>query len=490
MNLNVLKFKTDTGIPLIFDNYSGIVIHENNYTESILKNINEDKKTIRSKLKINTDTDIDEFEKEYMYINNLVNAGYFNYNFFEKFQNDKPIGIYDGIASHLILITTEDCNLRCKYCVYSDFYKDKKPYSSKRMDLSTAIKAVDMLIEYHDKKIKRGYNDRVKINFYGGEPLLNYKMIKSIVEYIKTTNLKNVDYLITTNGTTLNDEIIDFLACNKFLVAFSLDGDEFNHDRNRLTITGAKTHQVILKNIIKYYEALKKYNTEEQLINITCCYDDYSDMRKMSDFFEKLRLTVPILNVLYNKVYDVDTDYYDYCDKIYKDSAMKNDSYAKSIKSLFEEYYEKGKGINVPKSVKSIFRSYYLLKNRKKGCLNIYQGNSCSIGDKLCVAPDGRIYICEKANQELSIGDINGGLDLNKINEIYAKFYDIKKKNCINCPVSRLCDVCFVHFIKNNNLSFNKEFCDKRKKSYIRALELIYTKIFENDEIFDIEEGT
>lgn len=90
MNLNVLKFKTDTGIPLIFDNYSGIVIHENNYTESILKNINEDKKTIRSKLKINTDTDIDEFEKEYMYINNLVNAGYFNYNFFEKFQNDKP----------------------------------------------------------------------------------------------------------------------------------------------------------------------------------------------------------------------------------------------------------------------------------------------------------------------------------------------------------------------------------------------------------------
>ena len=92
-----------------------------------------------------------------------------------------------------------------------------------------------------------------------------------------------------------------------------------------------------------------------------------------------------------------------------------------------------------------------------------------------------------KSNQELSIGDINGGLDLNKINEIYAKFYDIKKKNCINCPVSRLCDVCFVHFIKNNNLSFNKEFCDKRKKSYIRALELIYTKIFENDEILDID---
>lgn len=52
------------------------------------------------------------------------------------------------------------------------------------------------------------------------------------------------------------------------------------------------------------------------------CYDNYSDMEKISDFFEKFRLKVPNLNVIYNKVYDVDTEYYMYCEKIYKNLGL------------------------------------------------------------------------------------------------------------------------------------------------------------------------
>lgn len=140
----------------------------------------------------------------------------------------------------------------------------------------------------------------------------------------------------------------------------------------------------------------------------------------------------------------------------------------------------------IPNSVRSVFTSYYLLKNRKKGCLNLYQGNSCAIGDKLCVSPEGKIYICEKANQELCIGSVTEGLDFRKIEYIYRKFYEIKNDNCVDCPVSRLCDVCFAHFIKNDTLSFNEDFCTKRKMSYIRALKLVYTKMFDNENIFDI----
>ena len=78
------------------------------------------------------------------------------------------------------------------------------------------------------------------------------------------------------------------------------------------------------------------------------------------------------------------------------------------------------------------------------------------------------------------------GLDFRKIEYIYRKFYEIKNDNCVDCPVSRLCDVCFAHFIKNDTLSFNEDFCTKRKMSYIRALKLVYTKMVDNENIFDI----
>lgn len=58
----------------------------------------------------------------------------------------------------------------------------------------------------------------------------------------------------------------------------------------------------------------------------------------------------------------------------------------------------------------------------------------------------------------------------------------------MNCPISRLCDVCYVHFIKYDDIVFNKEFCEKRKKSYVRALEFIYSKLYENGKIFDLED--
>lgn len=53
-------------------------------------------------------------------------------------------------------------------------------------------------------------------------------------------NFENVEYMITTNGTVMNNEILDFLAKNNFIVSFSLDGDEFNHNRNRISINGKK----------------------------------------------------------------------------------------------------------------------------------------------------------------------------------------------------------------------------------------------------------
>ncbi|MGL5439829.1 MAG: radical SAM protein [Filifactoraceae bacterium] len=480
---NILKFQTKDGRKLIFDNSSGIVIRNGKYTEFFIFNpyINDEQLL---KLVKENESDKELIEKEYSYINLLRAGGAFN----ELSFTDEGVNynLFSGFSSHLILITTEDCNLRCKYCIYSDCYEDKKTYSSKRLNSDVAIKSVNIFLDFHKLKLEHGYEDLIKINFYGGEPLMNFKVIQDVVEYINSLNLNDVQYMLTTNGTVMNDKIIDFLAKNNFLVSFSLDGNESNHNRNRVGIKGKKTHQEIISNIRKYNEKRVEYGNTLP-ITITCCFDDYTDMDGVVRFFEELKRDILDLNVVYNKIYDIDTNYYD------KYNTNKEKSiYNNSIINLFEKYYLLNKDDNgfvkidrIPQSVKGIFNSYNIIKNRKKGVRNLYQGSACAIGDKLCVDPDGEIYICEKANQELSVGNIYNGVDLDKVKNVYDEFYKIRKEYCSNCSVVRLCDVCYIHFIKDNKIQFNKAFCSNRKESFRRAMSFIYTEIVNTPNIFD-----
>lgn len=487
MKLNILKFQTKKGTRLIFDNYSGIVIEEKENTEYILKHIDEDKYKIADELKEMGIYKEDEFESSYHYLSSLVSNGYFNDKKRNRADRVSKDNFYNGLSSNLILITTEECNLRCKYCVYSDSYADKKTYSSKIMKKETAKRAMDLFFELHQEKVKRGYKDEPKINFYGGEPLLNFELVKETVAYARQIGMDQAEFLITTNGTVMNDEIIDFLAKNNFLVSFSLDGNEFNHNRNRVNVEGKPTHQTVFKNIIKYHDRLKLYK-RNSVINITCCFDDYTDMIRVTDFFEEMSSRVDNLNVIYNKIYEIDTSYYDDCEERYKNNAdISKNTYSESVNHLFQKYYIEEKNKEIPKSVKSIFTSYYIIKNRKKGILDFHQGNACIIGDKICVSPDENIYICEKANQEVNIGNLKDGLDFDKINTIYNKYFSIRDQHCAECPINRLCDVCYVHFIKNNEIQHNESFCAKRKEVLIRGLEVVYSLMEEDKDIFNYE---
>ena len=103
MEQNFLKFKTDNGIPLIFDNYSGIVIPEKKNTEYILKNAEKDRVDILKSLGLNSEYEIEDFNVEYNFLKKLIDAGYFNFEFFKLAQKKAPLDLYDGISSHLIL---------------------------------------------------------------------------------------------------------------------------------------------------------------------------------------------------------------------------------------------------------------------------------------------------------------------------------------------------------------------------------------------------
>ena len=133
-------------------------------------------------------------------IQKMIKQGYLKTTRVEKAKNPCIDYIEDFLnnrVAYLVLQVTQGCNLRCEYCVYSGGY-DTRTHTNKRMNYKTAIKAIDFLIE-HSKD-----EDTLYLGFYGGEPLLEFELIKMCVKYInKNAFGKKVEFNITTNATLL-----------------------------------------------------------------------------------------------------------------------------------------------------------------------------------------------------------------------------------------------------------------------------------------------
>jgi Arylsulfatase regulator (Fe-S oxidoreductase) len=125
---------------------------------------------------------------------------------------------------NLILQVTQQCNLRCKYCAYSGNYYNRS-HTSNRMDFETAKKAIDFYLKRSEKA------DQLALSFYGGEPLLEFELIKKCVSYIlQRKGDKKILFTMTTNGTLMTEDVIEFLVKYEFNLMISLDGDKKSHD--------------------------------------------------------------------------------------------------------------------------------------------------------------------------------------------------------------------------------------------------------------------
>ncbi len=182
----------------------------------------------------------------------------------------------------LTLCITEDCNFRCKYCAYSEFYDHTRNPSDKYMDFTIAKKAID----YYFSLLKEGkrYNPLRKpsIGFYGGEPLLNFKLIKDIVKYVECNyiNYKTV-YTITTNGSLLDDKKANWLMKHKFIIDVSLDGPEQEHNRLRVYTNGNGTFKEVMKNTSSIM------NSGYKEIGCLLVFDWKSNLFKQEEFFNR-----------------------------------------------------------------------------------------------------------------------------------------------------------------------------------------------------------
>jgi len=182
-----------------------------------------------------------------------------------KFPQDREIKkqLESGLQQ-LILNVTEDCNMRCKYCKASGAYFYERPHSPRYMTPNIAEKAIDFFITHSSKSQRRS------ISFFGGEPLLNFNLIKRSVEYaISQTGEKNMHFSLTTNGTLLSDDIIDFLVRHNFSLYISLDGPKDIHNKNRVFKNGKGTFDKIIENLQKIKRKSEEYFYSNIGINAT-----------------------------------------------------------------------------------------------------------------------------------------------------------------------------------------------------------------------------
>ncbi len=172
--------------------------------------------------------------------NMLIDAKLLNYiGTVPKFQIHK-----NSIVQSLLLLVSHVCNLSCSYC-----YAHEGTYNTDDglMDFITARKAVDFLVK------KSGEARDLNISFFGGEPFLNFELIKKTVNYI-SEEYKNTDkvfhYSITTNGTILSTEQISFLKSNNFLITVTIDGPCTIHDQCRKFKNGQGSFNIVKKNLL------------------------------------------------------------------------------------------------------------------------------------------------------------------------------------------------------------------------------------------------
>lgn len=192
--------------------------------------------------------------------------------------------ISDAISNltQVVFEVTTSCNMRCRYCCYGNGYTTFQKRTHGNLSLDKAKVMLDYIANALCGTANKSTDTKFAISFYGGEPLLNIGLIKQIVEYAKTLNLKGrrLNFSMTTNAVHLANNM-DFLKENDFHILVSLDGAR-KHNRYRLYPNQEETFDDVISNLKKVQE---KYPDWFKTIRFNSVYTNLSDVKEIIEFF-------------------------------------------------------------------------------------------------------------------------------------------------------------------------------------------------------------
>lgn len=335
----------------------------------------------------------------------------------------------------LTLQVTQQCNFRCEYCIFSGSYLNRS-HSNKKMSISTALKGIDFLIN-HSKN-----HNKIIVSFYGGEPLLEFNFIKQCIEYAeKKADGKKVIYSMTTNGSLLTDEIVEFLYKHNVTLTISLDGPKEVHDIHRkLASNNCGSFDKVINNIIniekKFPEYIKKlhFNAVIDTKNSFSCIDKFF---LTYDMVKDIPLISGLISYKYkkNNTEMYDEDYflkrnYEFFRILY--SFIRKEDTANCSKIVMPQY-------------ENLLQLSQNLTPRKMLPEKAHPTGPCIPGvQKLFMNADGFFFPCEKVSESSEIGKlghIDTGFDIDKVRNV-LNIGKVNGEACKNCWAIRFCSIC------------------------------------------------
>ena len=312
------------------------------------------------------------------------------------------------VVKALCLHIAHDCNLRCEYCFAStgDFGEGRK-----LMPLETGKQAIDFLLKHSANR------KNLELDFFGGEPLMNFEVVKQVVAYARSKEQeygKHFRFTITTNGMLLNDDNIDFINKEMSNVVLSIDGRKAVNDRMRKRVDGKGSYDIILP---KYQRLVAQRGDKEYYVRGT--YTKYN-----LDFS--------------NDVFDLLEHGFDQI-SVEPVMADENDPYAiteADLPAIFKEYEVlMNKILDYEKTGKK-FNFFHFMLDLDQGPCAIKRLRGCGCGNEyVAITPDGDIYPCHQfvGMEEWKMGNLEEGTFDQAKKADFAKAHIYTKPDCREC---------------------------------------------------------
>lgn len=357
----------------------------------------------------------------------------------------------DNVVKAMCLHVAHDCNLKCDYCFASqgDFKGERS-----LMSLEVGKRSLDYLVE------NSGSRRNLEVDFFGGEPLMNFQLVKDLVHYgksIEKEHNKNFRFTITTNGVLLDDENIEFINKHMDNVVLSLDGRKRVNDNMRKTNNGEGSYDIILP---KFKKLVDKRGDKDYYIRGTFTNRNIDFTEDLLHFYEQGFKKTSIEPV-------VTPDTMDY--------ALREEH----LEAVIKEYEKLSKEYIKIKKTDKDFLFFHFMIDLKQGPCMVKRAVGCGAGSEyLAITPDGDIYPCHQfvGEDEFLIGDIWKGIKNKDLTDKFKKCNVHTKEKCKKCWAKYYCSGgCHANaHYSNNDISKPYEIgCEMEKKRIECAISIL-----------------
>ena len=329
-------------------------------------------------------------------------------NYIDSFKN------CETVVKALCLHIAHDCNLACRYC-----FAEEGEYHGRRAIMSYEVgkKALDFLVA------NSGNRTNLEVDFFGGEPLMNWEVVKQLVAYgrsLEEEHHKKFRFTITTNGVLLNDEILEFVNKEMGNMVLSIDGRKEVHDRMRPHRGGQGSYDEIVPKFKKAAESRGQMNYYVRGTYTHYNTDFAKDVLHLADLGFKQISVEPVV-------------------------APETEDYAireEDLPQLLAQYDELAEEMIKRRKEGNGFNFFHFMIDLEGGPCVAKRLSGCGSGTEyLAVTPWGDLYPCHQfvGNEDFLMGNVDEGVLRTDIRDEFKQCNVYAKEKCKDCFAKFYC---------------------------------------------------